>query len=298
MKLTDRIFQAFTIVAVCMALVVPCLAQRKITPVKTRPATGGVVEQPETVDPKANLAERRDAEGHVVFVDTVTGQEWVDTTLVKKDKSMIYPLLESVTVGVNVWDPVMRILGSDYGIGDVWAELSLHNRYKPVVEFGLGACDITPDGQNYTFHSPMAPYFKIGINYNFLYNNNPRYQLYAGIRYGFTPFKYQVKNVTMSPGYWDDPVEFSIPSQSASAGYFEFLAGLRVDIFKAISLGWSVKYHAVLHESAAPYGKPMYIPGFGKRGTAFTGSFSISYTIPLNKKPDPAVNTETGERIE
>ena len=39
-------------------------------------------------------------------------------------------------------------------------------------------------------------------------------------------------------------------------------------------------------------GKPMYIPGFGKRGNALTGSFSIIYTIPLNKKGSAKVNTD------
>lgn len=268
---------------ICLAIVVPCLAQRKITPVKSQIATGGApaIEQKEDKgNEKAHLAEMRDAEGNVVFVDTLTGKEWVDTTAVE-NKKMIFPLMESVTVGVNVWDPVMRLLGSDYGGFDVSAELSLYNRFKPVVEFGLGASDITPDGQNYTFHTPLSPYFKLGINYNFLFNSDPRYQLFAGIRYGFTPFKYQVKDVTTDSGYWDDSTSFSIPSQSSIAGYFEFLAGVRVDIWKNIALGWSVRYHSILHESKSEYGLPMYIPGYGKRSGAFTGSFSISYTIPF-----------------
>lgn len=295
MRLHKKILFPLVLLALCLASAATGQAQRKITPVKTRPATGAPVpdNNQNTEDRKANLAEMLDAQGNVVLVDTVTGTEWVDTTATKTDKKMIYPLIESVTVGVNIWDPVMRVLGSDYGGADVWAELSLHNRYKPVVEFGMGSSDITPDGQNYTFHSPLAPYFKIGLNYNFLYNNNPRYQLYAGVRYAFTPFKYQVKNVTMSPGYWDDPTSFDIPEQSTTAGYFEFLAGVRVDIWKNISLGWSVKYHTILHEGAAHYGKPMYIPGYGKRGGSFTGSFSISYTLPLNKKDTAEVNTQT-----
>lgn len=285
MTLNSKIGRVIAMSIMCLALVAPCLAQRKITPVKSRPATGTVPTSGQKADKeKANLAEMLDAQGNVIFVDTITGQEWVDTTAVETSKKMIYPLMESVTIGVNVWDPVMRLLGSDYGGFDMWAELSLHNRYKPIVEFGLGSSDITPDGQNYTFYTPLSPYFKIGLNYNFLFNSNPRYQLYAGIRYGFTPFKYQVDDVTMAPGYWDDPVSFNIPSQSATAGYFEFMAGVRVDIWKNISLGWSVKYHSILHESKSKYGEPMYIPGYGKRGASFAGSFSISYTLPFGGK--------------
>ncbi len=268
-------------------------AQRKITPVEPKAATAGstpTTNQKE--DPKANLAEMRDAQGNIVFVDTITGEEWVDTTEVKTDKRMKYPLLESVTVGVNVWDPVMRLLGQNYGGLEVWGELSLHNRYKPVIEFGMASCDDTPDGMNYTFKTKMSPYFRIGMNYNMFYNNDPRYQLVVGVRYGFTPFSYEVTNIELKPGYWNDPTEISIPSQNTTAGFFEFVAGVRVGIFKNISLGWTLKYHAILHEGKTDYGKPLYIPGYGKRGGAFTGSFSISYTLPLNKPTEETVDTQ------
>lgn len=295
MTYKSKISSVIAVSILCLALVMPCLAQRKITPVKSRPATGVVpTAERKKEDDKSHLAEMRDAQGNVVFVDTITGMEWVDSTANEKSKKMIYPRMESLTLGVNVWDPAMRLLGSDYGGFDVSAELSLYNRYKPVFEFGMGASDITPDGQNYTFHTPLSPYFKIGINYNFLFNSNPRYQLYAGIRYGFTPYKYEVKDVTLPPGYWKEQVGFDIPSQSATAGYFEFMAGVRVEMWKNISLGWSVKYHTILHESKSQYGQPMYIPGYGKRGGSFTGSFTISYTIPfynreeLEKEAHPA----------
>ena len=273
-------------------------AQRRITPVTPPATTSANNPQPENkreADPKANLAETKDAQGNIIFIDTISGKEWVDTTARKGSTKMIYPLLESVTVGVNLWDPAMRLLGQHYGGADVWGELSLHNRYKPVVEFGMSSCNDTPDGQNYTFKSPLAPYFKIGANYNIFYNNNPQYQFLVGVRYGFTPFKYEVSQFTLDDSYWGETQQLSIPSQSATAGYFEFLAGVRVMLGRGISLGWNVKYHTLLHESKSTYGKPMYIPGYGKRGGSFTGSFSISYTIPLPSKKEEPTAEEASE---
>lgn len=270
------------------------LGQRKVTPVK--PSAGATLEpQPERerkIDPTANLAETKDAQGNIVFIDTITGKEWVDTTARRGSTKMIYPLMESVTLGLNLWDPAMRLLGQKYGGADVWAELSLHNRYKPVVEFGMSSCNTTPDGQNYTFKSPLAPYFKIGANYNIFYNNNPAYQLLVGVRYGFTPFKYEVSRFTVDDSYWGEQQQLSIPIQSATAGYFEFLAGVRVMIGKGISLGWNVKYHALLHESKSDFGESMYIPGYGKRQGSISGSFSISYTLQFPRKEKPKGNDE------
>ncbi|MEF2644477.1 MAG: DUF6048 family protein [Paramuribaculum sp.] len=299
-KICLKIKQSFApaipavLLALCLAL--PAMSQRKITPVRPKPSTTQPVNTPQKVeDPKANLAEMLDAQGNVVLVDTITGKEWVDSTANDKElKRMKYPLLESVSVGLNIWDPVMRLLGQHYGGADVWAELSLHNRYKPVVEFGLGACNDTPDGQNYTFKTKLAPYFRLGMNYNMFFNNTPAYQLNVGVRYGFTTFNYSVENIDITNDYWGEQETIEIPSQHCTAGFFEFIAGVRVKIAGPISLGWNVKYHALLHESNSPQGKPMYIPGYGKRGGSFSGSFSIIYTLPLNKSEEPAVITQAG----
>lgn len=291
----------------CLAVVLgafvsgnPAMAQRKITPVKpSTPATPAAPAQPKSdeFDRPANLAEMLDAEGNVVLVDTISGKEWVDSTAIRDEsKKMRYPLFESVTFGVNIWDAAMRLFGQENGLGDAWVELSLHNRYKPLFEFGFGSADETPDGKNYTYKSKLAPFFRIGANYNVFYNNDPRYQLLVGVRYGFTPFSYEVTNVSVSNGYWDITDRFDIPSQSTTVGFFELAAGVRVMIARQISLGWLVKYHTILHEGKTDYGKPMYIPGYGKRGGNFGASFSISYTLPLNKVPIESVNKDKGKR--
>lgn len=269
------------------------LAQRRVTPVNPGPGTQGTVEKKTEVNPRRNVVERADAEGNVVLVDTITGQEWVDSTAVAGEKKkMIYPLLQSVDVGVNLWEPLMRIFGQHYGLFDVWGELSLHNRYKVNLEIGLGSCNDTPDGQNFTYKSKPAPYFKIGGGYNIFYNSNPDYQFNVGLRYGYSSFSYEVTNVTVDEGYWNSPSQVSIPSQSGSAGYLELVAGVKVKIAGPISLGWNLRYHTILHESGGKYGKPMYIPGYGKRGNSITGTFSVIYTLPLNKTAKEKVNSE------
>ena len=130
-------------------------AQRRVTPVT--PSTGGAQNAEKTEIDRSRLAEKHDANGNIILVDTVTGKEFVDTTAMIPMTKMIYPLMDAVTVGVNIWDPAMRLFGQKYGLGDVWAELSLHNRYKPVFEAGIGMIDDTPSGNNYTFKSGAAP---------------------------------------------------------------------------------------------------------------------------------------------
>lgn len=261
-------------------------AQRRVTPVTPRdPGTQPQVltDLKQKID-SSRLVTTVDALGNTVTVDTVTGLEYVDSTLLKAPPKMEYPLIHEVIAGVNVWDPIMRALGQKYGLGDVWAELSMHNRYFPFLAIGVGNINDTPVDKNYTFKSPVAPYFKLGGSYNFFYNSNPDYRLQMGLRYGFSTYKWSVLDVTVDEGYWNAPTSYSLKDLSNTAGYLEITFGLKVKIAGNFSAGWTIVYHTVLHESKSPYGKPMYIPGYGKRNGAFTGNFSIMYTIPINKK--------------
>lgn len=271
-------------------------AQRRVNPIHASSKELQGVNQRrlegDTID-VGKLAEFRDDQGNVVLVDTVSGQEVPDSvadglTPGGRVPKMKQPLLHSASVSVDIWDPVMRAFGQKYGLVEFAAEVNLHNRYIPVVEIGLGETSYTPEENNYTFKVPVTPYFRIGCNYNFLYNSNPDYLVMAGVRFGYSRFRYEVNDVTLSSDYWGETATFNLPAQTGSLTYMQLLFGLRVRVFGPVSMGWCVRYKAKLHESAATYGEPWYIPGYGSRKGAITGSFYVTYTIPLHKKEPPA----------
>ena len=276
-----------------VALGITAEGQRRVTPVNPTSATTPVKKKKEAKTDEVDLStyvEMKDSEGRVFLMDTITGKEYVDSAALKAKDIMKYPAMHALTLGVDVWDPVMRLIGQDYGGVEAWAELSLYNRFKPVVEVGVGAADYTPEGGNYTYKSPLSPYFRVGMNYNFLYDKTDEYQIQAGVRYGLSPFSYSVTNVTADAGYWNEPLVFDIPTQKSVVGYLSASLNIKVRIVSNLYMGWAVKYNYILHESKAPYGKPWYIPGYGTRGLAIGGGFSIMYTIPLSKK---TVDTDT-----
>ena len=84
-------------------------------------------------------------------------------------------------------------------------EVNLKNRYVPVAEIGYGTTDTTDDGTNIHYKA-SAPYFRIGMNYNFFFKKPylPGF-LYGGIRYGFTSFSYDVDAPTMKDPTWGFP---------------------------------------------------------------------------------------------
>ncbi len=267
--------------------------RRRVTPIVTGATTTQSINETRDDTSRINAAFRARSshyhreDGAIVYVDTVTGEQWIDSAAMPRLVHMKYPLLVAVNGGIDIWDPVMRLFGQKYGLFGLSFDVSLHNRYFPAFEIGLGYAQRTPTDGNYTYKSPLSVYFKIGANYNFLYNSNPDYAFFAGVRYGFSPFSWSVDNVTLQSPYWHDDATFNIPSIRATAGWIEFALGLRVKLAGNISAGWMFKYHQILHESKDVHGQPWYIPGYGARGQSITGSFTITYSLPINKKTVP-----------
>ncbi len=286
----------WVLLAIVMAGVCQDVAsQRRVNPVKS--ASQGLQGKNENKNPAdsidySKLAHMHDERGNVILVDTITGQEVPDTTSTPQSKipKMQQPLFYAAAVSVDVWDPVMRLFGQHYGLVEFSGELNLHNRYIPVVEVGLGQSSYTPEDNNYTYKVPVTPYVRVGCNYNFIYNSNPDYMAFAGLRFGWSHFSYEVNDVRLSSDYWEESATFNLPRQTSNVTYMQVLFGIRVKVFGPVSMGWCIRYKAKLHESEAAYGRPWYIPGYGSRNGAVTGSFAITYTLPLKKKEiEPAI---------
>lgn len=298
-----RVILAMLVMAVAAGAIwaddAPARPKRHISPVNTPASQTQPINETRDDTSRINAAFRARSSyvvrdnGTILFIDTVTGEEWIDSTTLIKLPRMKYPLIMDATIGVDIWNPAMRAFGQKHGLIGFWADVNLHNRYFPTFEFGLGQAKNTPAAQNFSYSSPMSIYFKIGADYNFLYNSNPAYKWFAGVRYGFSPFKWSLPEVNPAQGYWGDTPSFSLPDQSVTAGWFEFQLGLRVQLWKNISAGWKLIYHTILHETKNVHGQPWYIPGYGTRGGALTGSFSISYTLPLRSREPINADVDT-----
>lgn len=296
--LLSRTIRVFLLLAICLVTLAAYASgdsavprrQRRATPVNNSATATQAINETRDDTARINAAHRAASshyvrnDGAIVYVDTITGVEWIDSATIRKGNVMKFPLLSAVNVGVDIWEPVMRLFGQKHGLIGFNANVSLFNRFFPTVEIGLGTARNAPADFDYTYRSPLSVYFKLGADYNFLFNSNPDYQFFAGLRYGFAPFSWSVDDITLGSPYWKDDALFSIPSQSATAGWAEIVLGLRVRITGNIHAGWHFRYHSLIHESKSRHGEPWYIPGYGTRGQSITGSFTISYTLPLQNK--------------
>ena len=123
----------------------------------------------------------------LLMASTANAQE---KNVEKKDS---VPLLRGFAVSVDLVGPAQMFLG-DYGQYEAALRINLRDKYFPVFELGLGKADHDNDVTKISYKT-SAPYAKIGIDFNLLKNKHDIYRLYAGARYAFTSFKYDLSRV-------------------------------------------------------------------------------------------------------
>lgn len=249
-------------VGLCLAvgLMLPISAQRVVTPVESN-------DLPFEVRRSAALTE---------VSDTVAVQE--------KEPLHKAPLFGGLLLSVDLASPVMNLFGQQYGSYEVALEADFYHRFFPVVEIGMGYASYTPTDNNYTYKCGPSVYGRVGLDYNFFYNNGSKSFFSLGVRYGLTGFGYSWDNISLSDAYWDSSVVTSVPGQSAFAHWGELVLALRVHIYGNFYMGWSGRYRLLLGCGKSSYGEPWYIPGFGASAGSFGFTYTIGYLLPVGNK--------------
>jgi hypothetical protein len=101
-----------------------------------------------------------------------------------------------------------------------------------------------------------------------------------------------VDDVTIAPGYWGESSDFSLRGLSGDAMWFEVGVGIKANLWRNISAGWTVGFRNMFYEKKPSEANPWYVPGFGTRGSKLGASLSVYYTIPMNKHKWPTFDKE------
>ena len=216
----------------------------------------------------------------------------------KKDSKEVveekFPLYNGISVGVDLFGIGNKVFGGDFLSSEVVVDVNLKNRFFPVIELGYGKTDTWSDkGIHY---KSGAPYFRIGMDYNFLFKKKFKNYLFGGIRYAMSSFTYDVQalsikdpiwggtinNPNQEDGIWGGSLPFNHPGMKGSMQWIEICAGLRAHIWKEIYMGWGLRFKYRLSSSADKYGDPWYVPGFGQYSSNTIGViYTITYKLPF-----------------
>lgn len=184
------------------------------------------------------------------------------------------PFFRGFQIKVDLVGPVERAVSS-YGQFEAGVRFNLKDRYFPVLEIGYGTAD-EDDDVTHIHYKTSAPYGKIGIDFNILKNKHDIYRLYAGGRYAYTSFKYDVNHTPVADPVWGDESPFDINDVKASYHWLEALIGLDAKIAGPVHLGWTIRYRRRLAHKEGELGNVWYVPGYGKQGgSRLGGTFEV-----------------------
>ena len=188
--------------------------------------------------------------------DRVRGVQFAPRALTKAPP---VPRWNGISVSANLSGAFLAVVSS-YGEYEGAVRANLYGRYFPIVEAGIGASDHTDDATDLHYHT-SSPFIRVGMDYNFLKDISSRNRAFGGARIAYSSYKYDISGPDL----------------------LELTGGVETQIWKAVHLGWMVRYKNRITSSNDDIGEAWYVPGFGKKGTAVIGA-TFSLIIDISRR--------------
>lgn len=182
-----------------------------------------------------------------------------------------------VSVGIDVVGPIMQALSSRGHIEGM-LRVNILETYFPILEIGYSKCNHT-DENTFVNYKANAPYFRVGLDVNLANNKFSGNRIFAGMRYGFTSFEYDVSSQPVEDFIGGSSVPFHLTALEGNKHWAELLFGIETRITSFLQLGWALRYKFGLSEKSSYMGKPWYVPGYGRNKN---GTFGANFNIILD----------------
>jgi hypothetical protein len=192
------------------------------------------------------------------------------------------PITLKIKVGIEVSGPA--IYYTDKNILNAEGYVSVDLNEKRSAFLALGYLNYKYSQYNYSYLN-KGSFMKIGMDFNLLKADKSQGKYFAGIglRYGLsrfnseTPFFDQIN-------YWGQ-TSSSLPKKAYWGHFIEAAPGVRAEIFKNFSVGWTISIRALVYTSTGKDLKPVYFPGYGDGAKSITAgmSYYLVWNIPYKK---------------
>ena len=209
-------------------------------------------------------------------------------TLIKKDKLLN---INKIRFGFDLLKPIASSSEGDNLNYEIVGDLQLTENIYLAGEYG--SIDKLIEDENINFNS-TGSFLRVGLDYNLFKNwigmDN---SIYVGFRYGNSSFSNKILNyeVRNKDSYFSNLVEDefqTIEYSNLSGNWIEILLGIKVETFKNVYLGLSLRLNKLLSDKKPDNFGNLFIPGFNKitdENTFGSGfNYTLTYSIPLKKR--------------
>jgi len=212
--------------------------------------------------------------------------------------TVIFPL--KIRAGFDIIGP--GIYMSDKNNLNMEGFLSFDRNEKMAYVVEGGYLNYKYSQYNYDYTS-TGTFVRLGVDLNLLKPDKALGSYWAGIglRYGLSLFSSETSSLSHE-NYWG-AMTSSIPSKNMTAHFLEVAPGIRTEVFKNLSMGWTIRLKLLLSGGGGKDIRPISIPGYGNGGRITNGgiSYFISWNIPYKTKTviiKPELPDEEDEELE
>lgn len=224
-----------------------------------------------------------------------------NSVLVKAQDTI--PITLKIKVGLEVSGPA--IYYSDKNILNTEAYLSVDLNEKRSAFLALGYMNYKYSQYNYSYLN-KGSFMKIGMDFNLLKadKSQGKYFLGIGLRYGLSRFNSETPFYDQT-NYWGT-TSSSLRKKAYWGHFFEIAPGVRAEVFKNFSVGWSISIRKLLYTNTGKDLKPVYFPGYGDGSKSITAgmNYFLVWNIPYKrinavmKKEAPPEETDDTKNTE
>jgi hypothetical protein len=213
--------------------------------------------------------------------------------LVAQD-TVLFPL--KLRAGIDIAGPGIYL--SDRNNFSMEGYFSFDKSEKMAYVLEAGYLNYKYSQYNYEYTS-KGVFARLGVDFNLLKPEMSlgKYWAGVGLRYGISLFNSETPSF-QSENYWGT-VTSSIPAKKAMGHFIEVSPGVKTEIFRNISMGWTIRLKLLISGGGGSDLRPIYFPGYGNSGkrTAAGISYFITWNIPYKiktviTKPDVPEETE------
>ena len=199
---------------------------------------------------------------------------------VNSQDTIIVPL--KIKAGLEVSGIAIQYF--DKNILNTEAYISVDMNEKVSAVLAAGYLKYKYSQYNYTYLN-KGMFIRTGFDFNLLKPDKSKGKYYAGIgaHYGLSVFTSEAPSFQHTD-YWGT-TSSSIAQKTNWAHFIEVTPGVRTEIFRNFSMGWTISLRMLLYTGTGKDLRPIYVPGFGNganRISAGIGYFFV-WNIPYKK---------------
>jgi hypothetical protein len=199
---------------------------------------------------------------------------------IKAQDTILFPL--KIKAGLEVSGPVMYLIEKTNISNEVFVSADISEKYSAALSAGY--LNYTSSQSNYKYVT-TGSFVRAGLDINLMKPEKSmgKYWIGLGLRYGISHFTSVVPSFELN-NYWGS-ISASIDKRTDWVHFIEASPGVRAELFKNFSIGWSINVRMLLLSTANKDLKPTYVPGFGSSSKALSlgASYFMSLSIPYKK---------------